>query len=1220
MSRPSQNSVATILRRSFMIALIAAAIACLASAPLMAQVTSGTIFGAVKDSTGAMIQDATVTIANPANGITRTVTTSGDGAFVALGLYPGTYNITVEAKGFKKLETTGIVLSAADKLNAGDFVLAVGATSAEVTVTADAGQIQLQSNSGERSDLITAKQLNDVAMNGRNVLDYMKLIPGVSGIPDLHVSSNIGQLGNFSINGTRTNEHEYTIDGASNVDTGNNGGTHVTLNTDAIAEMKVLTSNYQAEFGKAAGGQLAVTTKSGTDQWHGNGRFFHRHEGLNANEYFNKTIELSNGAPNQPDLYRYNDVGYQVGGPVVKDKVFVFWSQEFYRQFVPISGSEQFYTPTPLERQGDFSQSTDASTPTPNPVAISGPGITNNKIDPTQLPAALQPVFAQMQKILNLYPKQNVSGFGVGGQSFNYSQALSADAPRREDMLRVDFQLNSKNRLYGRWVRNSETDSSPFLPFPGPSGSGFACSSPINFPGGCVIHQPSWNVSANLVSAITPNIVNEFSVGPSHALASAGGVNGNVSRGTNGITLSLLYPLTPDQAIPDISFGGLNNVNFQNPYLGATPWHQSNTTINVNDNLSWVRRNHTFKVGMFYQRSRKDQISWGNINGQMSFNVGTYTLGGNTYTIGDPIAAALLGFFQSFDQSTARPIGFFRYNQFEFYVQDTWRVTPRLTLDYGLRFAWIPPQFDAKNQVALFDPKSYDPNKAVIIDPSNGQIIPTAGRDPLNGMRYANQGQIPQGGWDSRGIMPEPRLGFAYDLFNNHKTVVRGGFGMSHDRAQGNLIFNTVFNNPAVVETPQVAANNLVNLPSLSGTNTSVQGDKNIIGAARDGHVPTIYSFSFGLQHEIAKGTTLDMAYVGSLGRHLITSRDINAVPFGYAFTAAAQDPNNYVGGVVPAVEPDLPAIYSAAGVNFSGTYALGHPSYTNAALVPYKGYGQIAYLDWGGTSNYNSLQMSLQRRFTKGLTAGAVYTWSKVLTTSASDQDYQDPVNALIDYRAADWDRTHVFAANYVYDIPGLNKHFNGPKWLSYITDNYQLSGVTNFMTGTPVTLSNGYSFNSGAFDGSNMWGTYPYYYSVDKSGNLIMPTVGLPTRATRDVIRAGGMQNWDMSLFKNIPLGNSERYSIQLRLEAFNVFNHPNFNDKNYNVNVNGPWQWTYPSPAGALNGPNSGCPGVFGTCNPQVTISKASNWGTPSDTYNSSGGPGGFRVVQLGAKFYF
>ena len=263
---PSRSKIVLFLNRTLLIIIAL-------SFPALAQVTSGTIFGSVKDPSGAMIKDATVTITNPANGLTRTVVSGDDGNFSAPGLYPGTYNVTVEATGFKKLETRGIVLSAADKLGAGDFVLAVGTTSDEVTVTADAGQVQLQSSSGERSDLISSKQLNDVAMNGRNVLDYMKLVPGVVGTPDLHVSGT-GSLSAFNINGTRGNEHEYTIDGASNVDTGDNGGTHVTLNTDAIEEAKILTSNYQAEFGKAAGGQIALVTKSGTNQWHGNGRYF----------------------------------------------------------------------------------------------------------------------------------------------------------------------------------------------------------------------------------------------------------------------------------------------------------------------------------------------------------------------------------------------------------------------------------------------------------------------------------------------------------------------------------------------------------------------------------------------------------------------------------------------------------------------------------------------------------------------------------------------------------------------------------------------------------------------------------------------------------------------------------------------------------------------------------------------------------------------------------
>jgi hypothetical protein len=1148
-----------------------------------AQVTSGTIFGTVKDPSGATIKDASVTIANPSNGIMRAVMTGNDGNFVAPNLYPGTYNIEVEAKGFKKLEKTGIVLSAADNLGAGDFVLAVGTNADQVTVTADVGQIQLQSNSGERSDLITGKQLNDVAVNGRNVLDYMKIIPGVIGTTSFQASGT-GGIGSFNVNGTRSNEHEFTIDGASNVDTGDNGGTHVTLNLDSIEEAKVLTSNYQAEYGKAAGGQVALTTKSGSNQWHGDGRFFHRNEGLNANEYFNKTNELSKGLPNRRPLYRYNDIGYQIGGPIKKDKLFVFWSQEFYRQLVPSGGTEQAYVPTALERTGDFSQSTDGNG---KALVITGPGIVNNKIT-----SGINPL---MQQLLNLFPLPNVSGFGVGGQNYNFSESLSAHAPRREDLLRVDYQLNSRNRLYGRWLHNSETDSSPFLPFPGPFGI-FACSSVVNFAGGCIQKHPGWNFSANLVSTITSTVLNELSVGPSHTLSIAEGVNGNISRGKNALDgLQLLYPLGSDQSIPDMSFGGLDNVNFQGPYLGGTPWKQANTTINVNDNLTWVRHNHTLKGGMFYQRARKNQIAWGNINGQFSFRPTT----ANGYNLGDPIAAELLGFFDSFSQSTARPVGAFRYNQLEFYVQDTWKVTPRFTLDYGVRFSWIPPQYDANNQIALFDPASYDPANAVTIDPTTGNIITADGGNRLNGMRFTKNRQLPMGGWNSRGIMPEPRLGFAYDLLGNHKTILRGGIGMMHDRVQGNLIFNTVFNNPALVETASVSANNVANLPTTQGSfGTGVLN--NVLGAARDGKVPTVYSYSLGIQHEIGSGLTLDLAYVGTSSRHLVTSRDINAAPYGSAFQKAVQDPNCsvFTGGVVPDVQPGLQPEYAAAGYNFNGFCTYGFANFTSAFLVPYKGYGQIAYLDWGGTSNYNSLQVSLQRRFSKGLTFGAVYTWSKSLATANSDQDSQDPFNPRLDYRAASWDRTHVFAANYVYDIPGLTKHFGGPKWLSYITDSYQLSGVTQLMSGAPVDLSSSFSFPPGSVTGSDQYGAIPFYYSLDASGNLVLPKIGSPARGSRDTLRAGGMQNWDMSLFKNIPLG--ERYSIQLRLEAFNAFNHPNFQDKNYGANVTGPW--AYASPTDPL------------------TIKRNANWGTFSDTYNSGGGPGSFRVVQLGAKFYF
>jgi hypothetical protein len=276
--------------------ILTATTALLLAALVQGQVTTGTISGSVKDPSGAVVPSATVVAADADKGVTRTITTGSAGEFVFANLPPGKYTITVDSSGFKRLVKSDVILNVADHVSAGELLLEIGTTSDSVTVTADTGEIQLQSNSGERSDLISGKQLESVAMNGRNVLDYMKLIPSVISGFDGHASGT-GGLDAMNINGSRANQHEFTLDGASNVDTGNNGGTHVTINPDAIDEVKIFTSNYQAEFGKAAAGQIAIVTKSGTNDWHGNARFFHRNEGLNANEYFNKLNQLSSPTP-----------------------------------------------------------------------------------------------------------------------------------------------------------------------------------------------------------------------------------------------------------------------------------------------------------------------------------------------------------------------------------------------------------------------------------------------------------------------------------------------------------------------------------------------------------------------------------------------------------------------------------------------------------------------------------------------------------------------------------------------------------------------------------------------------------------------------------------------------------------------------------------------------------------------------------------------------------
>ena len=1167
--------------------ILLATVACLLCAGALAQVTSGTIFGTVKDSTGAFIPNASVTVTNPSNGITRKVATSGEGVFTVPNLLPGTYVVTAAAPSFQKLEKQDVILTAGDRLDAGEFVLGVGASEQSVTVTADAGQLQLQSSSGERSDLITDKQLNDVSLNGRMVLDYVRLIPGVVSSFDGSASTTYG-IGAFNVNGTRANTHEYTIDGSSNVDTGDNATTHVTVNPDAIAEMKVLTSNYQAEFGKAGGGQVAVVTKSGTNEFHGNARFFHRNEGMNANNWFADKANAATPGSVPIALYRYNYFGYQVGGPIKKNKAYFFWGQEYYRQLIPTGGLDQFRTPTALERKGDFSQ-----TPFTIYNPATGQPFPGNKIDPSTLSSVQQNIFNNVSKLLNLYALPNLTP--ASATDPNYATQLSYAAPRREDILRIDYQLNEKNRFYGRWVNNSEQTTSPMETY------NLNCMGQLQLPGGCINKAPSWNLALDLVTTVSPTLLNEVSVGPSVGRSSWSGTNGNLSIGKNGISLPMLFPVSPSTSIPDMSFKG-NNLPYPWSYFGASPWHQAETTIDFNDNVTWVKHNHALKFGIFYQRSRKDQIAWGNSNGQ-------YTID-NCATSSDPVgctdnnsgmayASALLGDFQSFDQSSSRPIGYFRYNQLEFYGQDTWKATPRLTLDYGMRFAWIPPQYDAKDQIALFNPALFDAASAVKID-ANGNIIPNSG-NLLDGIGYSKAGSLPQGGWKSRGIMPEPRLGFAYDLTHDHNTVLRGGFGTSHDREQGNLVFNTVFQNPINVVTPTVNNGNMLDLASLPQSAPGVLGG--IYGAEQAGKVPVIYSYSLGLQRALGGGTTLDVAYVGTQGRHLVAARDLNAIPFGTEFTRAAQNPANFPGGVVPAVEPNLPPEYAAAGLSFTGQFA-----YPTNYLVPYKGYSQIQYYNFGAISNYNSFQVSVQRRFSRGLTFGGVYTWSHTLTDAVGDQDFQyTQFSRTLDYRTADFDRKHVVAINYVYDLPNLTKHFGGPTWLSYVTDNFQLSGITQFMSGAPVP---DYSVNgndmaiwapANVLTGSNQYGALPpAWVGLDKNGNLQLPRIGaIPFTGSRSVLRDGGMQNWDMSIFKNIPLGKNEHRYLQLRGEAFNIFNHPNFDQKDYAANL------TLPSCSA------TGCtPMSIAPANPTTFRQYISQ-------YSGVGGP---RVLQLAAKIYF
>jgi len=1159
----------------------------------LGQSTSGSITGTVKDNAGAPIADASVTITNPATNLKRQVSTNSAGIFSTAQLPPGNYNVTVEKSGFKKFEKTNIVLNATDLVNAGDFTLDVGAVTDTVTVTAEAARVEIQSETGERSGVVTGTQLKELALNGRDYHNFLKTLPGVitGNVNAGQVSSSVGSLGNFSVNGTRTNQKELTVDGSSNIDTGNNFDTHASLNPDAIAEVKVLTSNFQAEYGRAGGAFISVVSKSGTNEFHGGGRYFHRHEGMNANNFFRNAQQLEasrNNGKSARSLYRYNSAGYEIGGPVYlpflglkKDKLFFYWNQEWYEQLAP-EGARNIRVPTAAERQGDFSQTADGNG---NKVYIKDPLLTGACSAASQVacfPNNIIPAnrfYSSGAAILNLYPQTNVSG----NPQFNYTSAISTQYPRREDILRMDYNITERTRLSARYTNNAEKRLLAYGSF----------ASDLNFPlAATSFPRPGRNGVLTLTHTFSPTLTNEFIFGPSSNFIELKPDGDKALASANNINVPKLFPNIGAGYVANFRYGGIANQTFPFTNYNGLPFINQNHTFNFIDNVSKIVGSHSLKMGFYAQRSRKDQTVFARTDGDIDFaNNANHPL--NTQ---HPYANALLGIYNTYIQANNFPKGLYRYWNIEGYIQDNWKATRRLTLDYGMRLTWAEPQYDRLLQTGAFNPSQYSASRAMrlyfpvclnnanpcasganrrAVDPAllvpgfvptlaNTQPVNFIGAfvlgsgDLANGIGQASKG-YPRGGYDDRGVHFGPRLGFAYDISGDGKTVVRGGAGVSYDRVQGNIAFDQIANPPTVLQ-PQLLFGTLAELrPGQAG----LLAPSGVVGYAREGFLPTIYSMSLGVQRDIGFNTVVDVSYVGTLSRHLFMARELNATPFGYLFTKAAQDPTQFAGGVVPDSDPTIPQAYRDAGLRFDGTKALP------ANLIrPFPGLAGIRYEENVATSNFNSLQVSVNRRFSRGFTYSIAYTWSKALGVADGDGSFVNPYNTrLYDYRLLGFDRTHAFVATYVYNLPEFGKRL-GDNWFSRgLFNGWQISGISSFISGNPFELGVGIAGINANQRITGSWTEPPRYRlkgdpAKGPNGLLInpdafiIPELGSLGLGERTYLRNPGINNTDLSVFKNFFLGDPDKgRRIQLRLEAFNVFNHTQFSGINAGTNISVP-----------------------------------------------------------------
>lgn len=1121
--------------------------------PLSAQNIAGSITGTVKDPQGAVIPSASVTITNDATGLTRQLNTDASGSFVFPQLGPATYTLTVEASGFKKLERRGIVLNASDRLGLADITLEIGTTVETITVQDTLPPIQTLS--GERSAAIVAPQVRNLLLNGRNSLELVALAPGVVVTANFQVSSP-GGLGGIFINGTRGNQKQVTIDGVSNVDTGSNGTQHVSLNLDAVAEFKILTSNFQPEFGRSGGGIISLVTKAGTREFHGSGYWYHRHEGLNANNWFNNR-DAAFRADRQPisrPLYRYNQQGFNVGGPVIlpwwkqsREKLFFFFAEEWQRQLVPASRRD-ITVPTELERQGDFSQTRERGTP----VIIRDPQ-TGQPFPGNRIPR--ERILSIGQRILNIYPTPNITD-----PNFNFTSQIPSSYPRRDEVIRVDYAINSRNNLFVRVINDNDVQVLPYGTF----------ASGLNFPKTPMIFgQPGHSGIITWTAIISPTLTNEFIFGPSRNRLTIDPQDDGLSRQKlNLADLQLLFPNADASGlIPNFTWGGVPNA----PSTGfnGLPFRNVNNTFDFTDNLTKVWGAHTFKTGVFVQRSRKDQTAFVPINANINFGRDPT----NPADSGWAFSNALLGNFRTYEQAQRMANGLYRYTNFEYFLQDNWKVRRGLTLDFGIRFYVVQPQYDASLQTASFNMTAYDRSqiprfyipaleggRRVARDPGTGQTSPAVLIGALvpgtgsftNGIVRAGEKGYPRGLHRSSGLLFGPRFGFAWDVRGDQRTVVRGGYGIFYDRFQGNPVFDKITNPPTTVR-PIIFYGNLGTL----GQSQAVLFPPGVNGFALEGDVPTVHSYSLGVQRRLPGDIALDVAYVGTFSRHLMQSRNANYFPYGYAWRPDVQDPTR-----TPVISPftGLP----------DGTTTLPQ----DLIRPSFPGFATVRFDEFVGTSNYNSLQVGLNRRFAKMLNFGLAYTWSKVLDTADGDTTFTHPFDRRKnDYGPAGFNRTHVLVLNYILDTPSVSKRV---AWLNNLAgrtifDNWQITGITSFVSGSPFTPG----FSVAGLGGLNerITGSFSEGARIRVVGNgpldrgerklhqwfnqlaFALPTVGSQCCVSgRNYMTGPGINNWNLAIFKNVPLWSSEmtRY-IQFRVEMFNVWNHPQFSGINGSAQFN-------------------------------------------------------------------
>lgn len=1180
--------------------LACATLALLCSAYVAKAQDTGYISGTVTDKTGAAVVGADVVIASTNGSATHQTKTNTDGAYVVPGLPGGSYNIVVTAKGFQKFTAQNVVLDVAAKIRV-DIPLTVGAVNEEVVVTGES-VAQVETQSSALADTISGKQVSQLELNGRNFTQLVTLTPGVVNTTFGNTGTDAGTVGvygnvSYAINGGRTEYNNWELDGGDNMDNGSNSTLNVYPNVEAIAEFKVLTSNYGAQYGRNGSGTIEVETKSGGSAFHGSAFEYLRNDFFNARPWSSGNIP---GDPNPP--YKKHDFGYTLGGPVYipnhynsgKSKTFFFWSQEWRREKNPNVVDQN--VPSGAERGGNFSdlcpaagtpfiRANDGSAPATTPTFGDCPGtvaagqfigtnqefntLPNNSVTPTAASTAL------MALIPN--PNTTLGGFPA------FAQTVSTPTTWREELIRIDHNISDKYRLTFRYIHDSWSTVVP-NPLWGVGTSDFN-NIQTNFVG------PGTSFVARLNANFTPTLLNEFvaSYTADHIFLTALNEPAALPAGAMGA----LFNNGLGGKLPSINLsgnaaydGGANNALAQD--TGYFPWNNANPTYTYRDNLTKIAGKHTLIMGVYFAAAQKNEDSTADVQGILTFNTSSPISTGNSF------ADLLVGNVAEYQQTNLYTKYYNRYKIVEPYFQDDWRITKRLTLNLGLRVSLFGTYRERYQHAFAFDPNAFTTSAesrefydaANPSDPLNGSLV---GGNPFNGIVQCGgsggTGVIPStvlgafpgatvGSSSNAGCLqghlfnPGPRIGFAFDPKGDGKMAIRGGYGIFFEHTNGNEGNTESLEGsaPFALTSQQFNVTGYNNVGAGGGSLFPL----NLTEIPTKVQWPYVQQWNLDVQRELPEHVVLSVAYVGSKGTHLTLLADGNQLfpapagsnPFTAGQPIASADCANIVN---PATGLPNPAATLGNGTPVPSAalnnlfVACGNSA--NLVRTVYPGIGNIPDLVDGANSIYNALQVSANRTL-GDLTLSLAYTYSHSIDDSSdrSDTAFLDSYDYALNRASSTFDQRHSLSISYVYSLP----FFKGASGFTHaLLGGWQVSGITVAQTGVPFSVTNNTTYGDNAGVGNaDGTGSRP-----DLVGNPFAVTpaeiaaragsfgplyynpaaFAIPTGLTfgnvgRDSLYLPRRVNFDFGVFKEFKI--NERSGFDFRWENFNLFNHTQFN----------------------------------------------------------------------------